>query len=78
MAWLVPICAGSNANADGPHEVRVTIGMQHWPVTAGPPSRPRHSAGTTDIQPDTYPVLVASHTLDQPLKLGAFSCSERE
>jgi hypothetical protein len=52
--------------------------MQQSPVTAGAPSSGCHSAGTSDIAPDTNPVLPKSHTRVQPEKLGSLSCSECE
>ena len=51
----VPSREGSNANAAGPNEVRLMIGMQQLPVSAGPPSRLRHFGGTSAMNPETIP-----------------------
>ena len=45
MPAAPPSRPGSNANAAGPYDVRLMIGMQQFPVSAGPPRRLCHPEG---------------------------------
>src|SRR4026207_1260602 len=66
-ASRTPSCAGSIVNAAGPHDVRLMTFRQQLPLSTGPPSPARHSAGTRPAQPAEQPAPGAGGLADAEL-----------